>query len=312
MSHTLTHPKLQTGAPDATPERPLYTQRKLADGYPGLDKLAFDRFSAVLDQHGDERPRLETMLARLNRLVDLDRLRDVVVIGCGPKPQTIKMLVERNFNVIGIEPVPLYVESAREYVGSRESVMQGAAEAIPLASDSQQIVYCDSVLEHVVSPSKSLDEMFRVLAPGGIALVTTTNKFRISLSGHNGEYKWRFFNWLPQLVKECFVFEHLHYNPRLANYSELPAVHWFTYSALCALGRQAGFARFYSPIDLLDATDPEIKKSRLKKWLLNKVKFNPWLRALALTQRGDTIIMLKLGSQAEGLPEETRRTGTDN
>src|SRR5947199_29838 len=118
MSHILTHPELQTGAPDAPPELPLYTHRRLAEGYPGLDR------------------------------------------------------------------------------------------------------------------------MFRVLAPGGIAIVTTTNKLRISLSGHNGEYKLRFFNWLPSLVKECFVFEHLHYNPGLANYSELPAVHWFSYASLCTLGRQ--------------------------------------------------------------------------
>jgi SAM-dependent methyltransferase len=293
MSHTLTHPNLQAGAPDAAPERPLYTQRRLAEGYPDLDRLAFDRFSAVLEEHGDETPRIDTMLARLNRLVDLDQLRDVVVIGCGPKPQTIKLLGQRNYNVVGVEPVPLYVESARAYVGSRESVLEGAAEAIPLPSGSQHIVFCDSVLEHVISPSKSLDEMFRVLAPRGIAIVTTTNKFRISPSGYNGEYKLRFFNWLPALLKECFVFEHLHYNPRLANYSELPAVHWFSYSSLCSLGRQAGFAQFYSPLDLLDPSDPAIRKSRLKRWLLNKVKFNPWLRALALTQRGDTIIMLK-------------------
>jgi ubiquinone/menaquinone biosynthesis C-methylase UbiE len=293
MSHCLTRLKLQELEPGTTSERPLYTHRRLADGHPGLDRLAFDRFSAVLEEHGDETPRMDTLLERLNRLVDLDQLRDVVVIGCGPKPQTIKLLAQRNYNVVGVEPVPLYVESAREYIGSREGVLEGAAEAIPLPTGSQHIVFCDSVLEHVVSPSKSLDEMFRVLAPRGIAIVTTTNKLRISLSGHNGEYKLRFFNWLPGLVKECFVFEHLHYNPRLANYSELPAVHWFSYASLCTLGRQAGFAQFYSPLDLLDSSDPEIRKSRLKKWLLNKVKFNPWLRALALTQRGDTIIMLK-------------------
>jgi hypothetical protein len=85
----------------------------------------------------------------------------------------------------------------------------------------------------------------------------------------------------------------LHYDPKLANYSELPAVHWFSYASLCALGRQAGFQRFYSPLDLLQPSDPAISKSRIKKWLVNKMKFNPWLRALALTQRGDTIIMLK-------------------
>lgn len=293
MSHILTHPKLRKLEPGAAPARELYSGRRLADGYPGLDRLAFDQFSAVLDEHGDETPRMKSLLARLDRLIDIGRLRDVVVIGCGPKPQTIKFLRERNYSVVGVEPAPLFVESAREYVGSQESVLEGAAESIPLADGSQQLVFCDSVLEHVVSPSKSLDEMFRVLAPGGIAIVTTTNKFRISLTGHNGEYKRRYFNWLPSLVKECFVFQHLHYDPRLANYSELPAVHWFSYASLCALGRQAGFAQFYSLLDLLDSSDPAIGKSKLKRWLVNKVKFNPWLRALALTQRGDTIIMLK-------------------
>jgi len=293
MSHSLTHPKLQRLRPEAEQAPETYTRRRLADGYPGLDRLAFDQFSAVLDAHGDETLRMNSLLARLNRLVDLDRMRDIVVVGCGPKPQTIRFLKERKYRVVGVEPVPMFVEAAREYVGSRDSVLQGAAEAIPLADGSQQIVFCDSVLEHVVSPSKSLDEMFRVLAPGGIALITTTNKLRISLAGHNGEYRRRYYNWLPSLVKECFVFQHLHYDPRLANYSELPAVHWFSYASLCALGRQSGFARFYSLLDLFDLGDPAIANSKFKKWLVNKVKFNPWLRALALTQRGDTIIMLK-------------------
>jgi ubiquinone/menaquinone biosynthesis C-methylase UbiE len=293
MSHCLTQFKPEKLEPGVAPERPSYSRRRLGDGYPGLDKLAFDRFSATLEEHGDETPRMDTLLVRLNRLVDLDKLRDVVVVGCGPKPQTITLLAQRNFNVVGVEPVLSFVESARDYVGSSESVLEGAAEAIPLPSSSQHIVFCDSVLEHVVSPSKSLDEMFRVLRPGGIAIVTTTNKFRISLTGDNGEYRLRYFNWLPDLVKECFVFHHLHYDPRLANYTELPAVHWFSYASLCAMGRHAGFAQFYSPLDLWDPSDPAVRKSRLRKWLLNKMRFNPWLRALALTQRGETVIMVK-------------------
>jgi len=292
MSQTLTQSQLKQERQSAA-ERELYCYRRLADGYPGLDRLAFDRFAQTLDEHGDETPRLEALMRRLDRLVDLNRLKNVAVIGCGPKPQTIKFLSQREFNVVGVEPVPLFVESAREYVGSSESVLEGAAESMPFHDGSQHIVICDSVLEHVVSPLKSLDEMFRVLAPGGIALITTTNKYRISPAGHNGEYRLRFFNWLPSLVKESFVFHQLHYDPALANYSELPAVHWFSYSSLCALGRQAGFARFYSLLDLMHPGEPSIRKNPVKRWLLNRLKFNPWLRALALTQRGDTIIMLK-------------------
>jgi len=70
-------------------------------------------------------------------------------------------------------------------------------------------------------------------------------------------------------------------------------VHWFSFASLCAMGRHAGFEHFYSPLDLWHASDPAVRKSRLRKWLLNKMKFNPWLRALALTQRGETVIMVK-------------------
>jgi ubiquinone/menaquinone biosynthesis C-methylase UbiE len=293
MSQTFIFSEPANAEPTAPPAHALYSHQRLAQAYPGLDRLAFDSFSAVCEAHGDETSRIDTLLRRLDNLVDLNQLRNVVVIGCGPKPQSIKLLQEKNHVVVGIEPVPSFVGSAREYLGSAGSVVEGAAEAIPLPDGSQQIVFCYSVLEHVVSPSKSLDEMFRVLSPGGIAIIQTTNKLRISPTGWNGEYRVPFFNWLPDLVKECFIFQHLHYDPRLANYSQLPAVHWFSYASLCALGRQAGFARFYSLLDLVDENDSAVRNSKFKKWLLKKVKFNPWLRALTLTQRGDTIIMLK-------------------
>ena len=304
MSHTFTEIS-DKPIPTETPSRDLYVNRRLAEGYPGLDRLALKKFTATLESQADDSPRLERLLARLDRLIDLDSARNVVVIGCGPRPQTVKHLLERQFNAIGIEPVPLFVESARDYLkefldnfvpeysSDSAQVLEGAAERIPVPDASQDIVFCDSVLEHVISPTKSLDEMYRVLVPGGIAFITTTNRHRFSISGNNGEFVLRFFNWLPRLVKECFVHHQLHYDPRLANYSQLPAVHWFTFSELCRLGRQAGFARFYSLLDLMDATDPGVSGNKLKRWFAGKLKRNPWIRALALTQRGDTIIMLK-------------------
>src|SRR5262249_6845106 len=113
MSQALTQSQVKQER-RSTSGRDLYSYRRLADGYPGLDRLAFDRFSQTLDEHGDETPRLEALMRRLDRLVNLDRLKNVAVIGCGPKPQTIKFLSGREFNVVGVEPVPLFVESARE------------------------------------------------------------------------------------------------------------------------------------------------------------------------------------------------------
>ena len=273
----------------------LYLNRKLAKGYPNLDKLAVETFTATQEQTVDNSSTLEGYLRCFSRLVELSEYKNVLVLGCGPKPQTVKFLMSKGYNAVGVEPVSSFACSARDFLGSQENIVEGVAENIPLPSNSQNIIFCESVLEHVESPMQSLNEMFRVLAPGGIAYIVTSNRYRFSLKGYNGEFNIKFFNWFPDILKESFVFHHLHYNPSLANYSLRPAVHWYSYADLCQLGRYAGFAQFYSPLDLLDLDDPAIAKSKARRFLLNKLKFNPWLRALALRQIGGTIIMLKRG-----------------
>jgi hypothetical protein len=93
-------------------------------------------------------------------------------------------------------------------------------------------------------------------------------------------------------VKESYIFYHLHYQPSLANYSPRPAVHWFSYADLCALGRQAGFAQFYSPTDLLNLDKGDARPTWRKR-ILDALRRNPWLRAANLTQIGGDIYMWK-------------------
>lgn len=275
----------------------LYKNRKLARGYPGLQRLAFEKYLAILDElekeQSDNNSAVQKMLTRLDRLVDLSELKDVLVLGCGPRPLPIKTLSQKGYNAVGVEPVPLFVRSAEEYIGSQGKILEGSAEEIPLPSKSQDLVIAESVLEHVDSPTKSLDEVFRVLRSHRVAYIGTTNRYRISLTGNAGEFNVRYFNWLPDIVKESFVFHHLHYDPSLADYTLRPAVHWYSYADLCKLGRQAGFHQFYSLLDLLETSDASITASKVRKYLLNKLKFSPWLRALALTQIGTPMFMLK-------------------
>ena len=278
----------------------LYRARKLAQGYPGLERLAVDSYAAAVAAEGDRSAQLTRRLMLFDRLVDLSAPKSILVLGCGPRPQAIKLLLERGYEVVGVEPVAGFAEAARAYLGSTERVLVSTAEQLPLESCSQDLIFCDSVLEHVTSPTRSLDEMHRVLRPGGAAFISTTNRWRLSPTGRNDEYRVRGLQWLPAIVKECFVFHHLHYDPSLANHSLRPAVHWFSYADLCELGRRSGFDRFYSTLDLSRPEDPTIRRSRIKRRLLTRVKLNPWLRAVALTQLGDTIIMLKeLGPRTE-------------
>jgi hypothetical protein len=151
----------------------------------------------------------------------------------------------------------------------------------------------ESVLEHIDSPSQALSEAYRVLTSDGVAFISTTNRLRVSLTGQNPEFNVRFFNWFPALVQECYVFRHLHYDPALANYTPRPAVHWFTYADLCALGRSAGFSHFYSCVDFVGIPASGRRRLVFNTTVQRAIRRLPWLRALALTQLGDSVFMVK-------------------
>jgi len=268
----------------------LYKGRYLCERYPDLEKLGVEYYT----KHQETETRFSEIMACINRLINTSSgLNTACVIGCGPNPSSVKKLLEKGFDTVGIEPVPGFAEAASLFLGDKNRIINSSAEKLLLPDNSQQIVLLESVLEHVDSPFRSLSEAYRVLAPGGVLYIYTTNKHRISLTGRNEEFNVRFYNWFPDIVKESYVFKHLHYDPKLANYTPRPAVHWFSYSELCNLGRSVGFAQFYSLIDLLDTDSEIINKSVIRKFFLNKLKYHPWLRALSLTQFGSSIFMLK-------------------
>jgi SAM-dependent methyltransferase len=47
-----------------------------------------------------------------------------------------------------------------------------SAQAVPLASDSIDVVFCASLIEHVPDPAQALREIRRILAPGGICYLS--------------------------------------------------------------------------------------------------------------------------------------------
>ena len=264
--------------------------RPLVHGYPDFEGIGARHFA----QNQPEQPETEKLLRNLRALLGtVASDRQIAVIGCGPKPAILRDLIGRGLAAIGVEPVPDMVTSAREYVGCLDRVLHGSAESLPFGNGSLDVIVMESVLEHVESISRTLTECFRTLRPGGVLYVVTTNRLRLSLTGHSGEFRVAFYNWLPRLVQEGYVFRHLHHDPTLANFSSRPAVHWFTYSDLCAHGRQAGFAQFYSLIDLLDASAPAVQRHWLRRRLLPLLQHQPWMRALALTQFGGSIFMFK-------------------
>jgi SAM-dependent methyltransferase len=272
--------------------------RKLSDGFPDLERLAFEQYNAGQGAV-DQSAKLDRLLRLIGRLIPLGPGSHVCVLGCGPVPQAMRLLLDRGMSATGVEPVVSFVDRANEYLG-REAVVVGAAESIPLDDESQDLVLFENVIEHVDSPLESLTEIRRVLKPGGVAYVSTNNRHRFSPIGYNPEFRRRFYNWYPALVKEGYVLNHIHYDPRLANFSQRPAVHWYTFAELCSVGRLAGFAQFYAPVDLLTPADLQggSQKRSLKHRLFGRrtlgwLQRNAWLRAMLLSQLPLEILMLR-------------------
>lgn len=93
----------------------------------------------------------------------------VLDVGCGQGIDLIH-LARAGADVSGIDLTPRHVELARrhlEVLGLDAEVRQGDAEALPFGDASFDRVVSNGVLHHTPDPGTALNEIVRVLRPGG-------------------------------------------------------------------------------------------------------------------------------------------------
>ena len=97
-------------------------------------------------------------------------------MGCGEGRHSIGGLIETSANIIGLDLCLKDVQTAKERLndfdisGLNTVCNFGVANIvnIPFLESSLDAVICSEVLEHVDSPKQSVQELIRVLKPGGI------------------------------------------------------------------------------------------------------------------------------------------------
>ena len=72
---------------------------------------------------------------------------------------------------------------------ARNPEIVGDAQEMPFADATYSTILCTEVLEHIPDPQKAVDEMYRVLKPGGTLILTT--RFLFPVHDAPGDY-WRF------------------------------------------------------------------------------------------------------------------------
>jgi len=101
-------------------------------------------------------------------------------IGCG-EGRVSRDLTARGHRVTALDASPTLLDAAREHDSAAEYVL-GAAEALPFADASFDLVVAYNVLMDVADMPATVAEAGRVLAPGGAFCVCVTHPF--SDAGH--------------------------------------------------------------------------------------------------------------------------------
>lgn len=122
-----------------------------------------------------------------------------------------------------------------------------SATALPLRDQSIDICVVPELLEHVDDWRAVLDEAGRLLRPGGLLYLSTTN----TLCPRQDEFEVPLYSWYPRALKRYCVRLARTTQPWLANYGKYPAVNWFTYKKLCAALAGRGFDRFMDRLDMI-------------------------------------------------------------
>lgn len=135
-----------------------------------------------------------------------DRVRGRVVLdlGCGDWGGA-DLLARGPRKVLAVDLDPAALRNARAVTSSdRVRFLRMDARRLALDDDSVDAVVGVAFLEYVEDPRAALDEAFRVLTPGGVIALTTTNG-RLAPKGRDGEplYRSHFEEFTPEELRSA-------------------------------------------------------------------------------------------------------------
>lgn len=208
-------------------------------------------------------------------------------VGCGAGTQA-RLWAELGHDVFGLDVNAPLLEVGRARArkdGLRIQFDLGSATSLPYEDESMDACLMLELLEHVQEWQACIREAVRVIKPGGVIYLSTTN----SLCPKQQEFNLPMYSWYPGFLKRRFERLAVTTRPELANYARYPAVNWFTFYALRRFLSGLG-VRCLDRFDLID----EANKGLAARGMLWAVKNIPPLRLAAhMMTPGTTLLGIK-------------------
>jgi SAM-dependent methyltransferase len=102
--------------------------------------------------------------------------RDVLDAGCGAGYGTALLHGGGARSTLGVDVSPHAIETARATAAAGARFEVGDIERLDVPDDSFDLITCFEVIEYVEHPELALDELRRVLRPGGVLLFSSPNR----------------------------------------------------------------------------------------------------------------------------------------
>jgi SAM-dependent methyltransferase len=173
---------------------------------------------------------------------------DVLDLACGSGHQTLAWS-ERGFRVTGLDFDRDLLIAGRARLARAGAAAatwtQADATALPYRDGSFDVVFNNSLLEHVPAWGLVLAETARVLRPGGVFVMYTTNRACPIQQEVN---HFPFYPWLPDPLQRRVLAWIMTHRRDLVNFTDFPAIHWFTFGGMRRAFRAVGL----EPYDRLD------------------------------------------------------------
>lgn len=133
-----------------------------------MEEEGYRQFATLEEEHWWFRARRRLFLHLLDRLVPAGAQWRVLDLGCGAG--NLLQRLGRYGLAVGLEPSAVLAPLARERTGL--PVVRGSGLQLPLADASVDLACLFDTLEHIPEEAQALDEVRRVLRPGGLVFVS--------------------------------------------------------------------------------------------------------------------------------------------